>query len=144
MTMTRKNAAFSACWRGRFREIEKIVQNCDMCTKFQTQKIDPVRGTPFPNKPWGKVAADFFVHKGHSFLFVVDYYLRDGEICLVSTSVKTAENIDSANEESVVFCGHGVCDSLMTALNLHPNNLRRNPLGICVILISVDKNLVPE
>ena len=84
------------------------------------------------------------MHKGHSYLFVVDYYSRDGEICLVSISVKTAENIDSANEESVVFCGHGVCDSLMTALNLHPHNLRRNPLGICVILISVDKNLVPE
>ena len=53
----------------------------------------------------------------------------------VSVSVKTAENIDSANEESVVFCGHGICDSFITALNLHPNNLRRNRLGICVILI---------
>ena len=25
-------------------------------------------------RPWGKVAADFFVHKGHSYLLVVDYY----------------------------------------------------------------------
>ena len=73
-------------------------------------------------RPWGKVSADFFVHKGHSYLFVVDYYSRDGEICVVSISIKIAENIDSANEESVVFCGHGICDSLITALNLHPNN----------------------
>ena len=51
----------------------------------------------------------------------------------VSISVKTAENIDSANEESVV--GHGICDSFITALNLHPNKLRRNRLGICVIII---------
>ena len=97
------------------------MQNCDMCTKFQTQKVDPMRGTPFPNKPWGKVAAEF-LHKGHSYLFVVDYYSRDVEICLVSISVKTAENIDSANEGSVGFCGRGTCDSLITALNLHPNN----------------------
>ena len=53
----------------------------------------------------------------------------------VSISVKTAENIDSANEESVVFCGHGICDSFITALNLLPNKLRRNRLQICVILI---------
>ena len=53
----------------------------------------------------------------------------------VSISVKTAENIDFANEESVVFCGHGICDSFITALNLLPNKLRRNRLRICVILI---------
>ena len=28
-------------------------------------------------RPWGKVAADFFVHKGHSYLFVVVYYYHD-------------------------------------------------------------------
>ena len=28
-------------------------------------------------RPWGKVAADFFVHRGHSYLFVVDYYYYD-------------------------------------------------------------------
>ena len=52
----------------------------------------------------------------------------------VSISVKTAENIDSANEESVVFCGYGM-RLPYHGLNLHPNKLRRNRLGICVILI---------
>jgi len=32
-----------------------------------------MKATPFPERPWGKVAVDFFEHKGHNiYLAVVD------------------------------------------------------------------------
>ena len=113
----------------------RLCRTATCALSFKHKRSIPWGVHLFPIDHGEKLLFVFFVHKGHSYLFVVDYYSRDGEICLVSISVKTAENIDSANEESVVFCWHGVCDSPITALNLHPSNLRRNPLGICVILI---------
>ena len=59
-----------------------------MCSNLQTEKIERMRGTPYPNRPWGKVAADSSVHKGHNYPLVVDYYSRDVEICLVHTPSK--------------------------------------------------------
>ena len=113
----------------------RLCRTATCALSFKHKRSIPWGVHLFPIDHGEKLLFVFFVHKGHSYLFVVDYYSRDGEICLVSISVKTAENIDSANEESVVFCGHGICDSFITALNLHPNKLRRNRLRICVILI---------
>jgi len=36
-----------------------------------------MKGPPFPERPWGKDAADFFEHKGHNCLLVVDYGSHD-------------------------------------------------------------------
>ena len=108
---TRENTASSVWWCGLSRDIEKMLQNCDMFPKFRVEKIEPVRSTPFQNWPWGKVAADFFVHKGHNYLLVVDYYSRHVEICLVSRGVNTAETILRMKK---VFGRHGICDTLIT------------------------------
>ena len=70
-----------------------------------------MRGTPFPNRPWGKVTTDSSVHKGHNYLLAVDYYSRDVEICLVSRSVNTAEIILRMKK---VFSRHSLCDTLIT------------------------------
>ena len=107
-----ENAAFSVWWCGLSRDIEKMLQNCDMFSyMFRVQKIEPMRSTPFPNRPWGKVAADFFVHKGQHYRLVVDYYSRHVEICLVSRGVNTAETILRMKK---VFGRHGICDTLIT------------------------------
>ena len=108
---TRENAASSVWWPGLSRDIEKMVRNCNMCSKYRHDRIKPMRSTPFPDRPWGRVAADFFEHKGHNYLLVVDYYSRDVEICLVSRSVNTAETILKMKK---VFSRHGICDTLFT------------------------------
>ena len=91
ITKTLENSGSSVWWPGLSRDIQKMVQDCDMWYNLQKEKIERMRGTPYPNRPWGKVAADSSVHKGHNYPPVVDYYSRDVEICLVSRSVNTAE-----------------------------------------------------
>ena len=88
ITKTLENSASSVWWPGLSRDIQKMVQDCDMWSNLQTEKIERMRGTPYPNRPWGKVAADSSVHKGHNYPLVVDYYSRDVEICLVHTPSK--------------------------------------------------------
>lgn len=93
ITKTLENSTSSVWWPGLSHDIQKMVQDCDMCSNLQTETIERMRGTPYPNRPWGKVAADSSVHTGHNYPLVVDYYSRDVEICLGSRSVNTAETI---------------------------------------------------
>lgn len=58
ITKTLENSASSVWWPGLSRDIQKMVQDCDMWSNLQTEKIERMRGTPYPNRPWGKVAAD--------------------------------------------------------------------------------------
>ena len=43
-----------------------------------------MKGTEFPERPWSRVGADFFFHKGSTYLLMIDYYSRDVEICQVT------------------------------------------------------------
>ena len=60
---TRQNAVSSVWWPGIGRDIEKMVKNCITCEKFRKSRIEPMRGTDFPDRPWSRVAADFFHQK---------------------------------------------------------------------------------
>ena len=88
ITKTLETSTSSVWWPGLSHDIQKMVQDCDMCSNLQTENIERMRGTPYPNRPWGKVAADSSVYKGHNYPLVVDYYSRDVEICLVHTPSK--------------------------------------------------------
>ena len=70
-----------------------------------------MRGTEFPDRPWARVAADFFYHNGTNYLIVVDYYSRDVELCLVKKTVDSPKTITQLKK---VFSRHGICDILFT------------------------------
>ena len=52
-----------------------------------------MKGTEFPERPWSQVGADFFFHKGSTYLLMIDYYSCDVEICQVTKKVDTDETI---------------------------------------------------
>ncbi|XP_014668932.1 PREDICTED: uncharacterized protein K02A2.6-like [Priapulus caudatus] len=111
VTKTRENAA-SLVWRpGLSHDIDEMVRNCNLCSKYRKKTIEPMRGTAFPKRPWSRVGADFFNHKGHMYLLVIDYFSRDVEICLVSKSVNTSETVLKMKK---VFSRHGICDTLFS------------------------------
>ena len=59
-TKTRANAASSVWWPGISQDITKIVQNCATCEKYHRERIEPMKGTEFPDRPWSRVGVDFF------------------------------------------------------------------------------------
>ena len=111
ITKTPQNAASSVWWSGISRDIEKMVNNCVTCEKHRRERIEPMKGTEFPQRPWSRVGVDFFVHKGHTYLLAIDCYSRDGEICLVTKKVDTSETTVKLKK---VFSRHGIPDILFS------------------------------
>ena len=107
----RANAMCSVWWPGLSRDIEKMVQSCHECQKFRRRRIEPMKGTEYPVRPWSRVGVDFFEHKQKMYLLAVDYYSRDVEVCIVSRTVNTPELIGRLKK---VFSRHGVPDVLFS------------------------------
>ena len=84
ITKTRENANSSVWWPRLSKDIEKTVKNCVVCEKYRWERVEPLKGTEFPEIPWSRVGADFFFHKGSTYLLMIDYYSRDVKICQVT------------------------------------------------------------
>ena len=146
ITRTRESAASSVRCPGISRDIERMVREGPMCEKYCKERIEPMRGTEFPDRPWSWVGADFLQLKGKIYLLVVDYYSRDVEISTVSKHVNTINLLTlflrrrefSADMESQTSCSQIMAPSLNqmifttsqltedSSTSLHPQNIR-NP-----------------
>ena len=84
ITKTRENGNSSVWWPRLSKDIEKTVKNCVVCEKYRRERVEPMKGTEFPERPWSRVGADFFFHKGSTYLLMIDYYSRDVKICQVT------------------------------------------------------------
>nr|XP_039271207.1 uncharacterized protein K02A2.6-like [Styela clava] len=111
VSKSREHAKNSVWWPGLSRDIEKVVRNCNLCEKYRRDRIEPMRGTEFPKRPWSRIGADFFYYKGNNYLLAFDYYSRDIEICIVTKNVDTAETVLKMRK---IFCRHGICDVLFS------------------------------
>ena len=98
------NATSSVWWPGISQDITKVVQNCATCEKYRRERIEPMKGTEFPDRPWSRVGVDFFQHKDKHYLLAVDYFSRNVEICLVSKDVNSSQIILQLKR---IFSRHG-------------------------------------
>ena len=91
--------------------IENMVCNCVTCEKYCRERVEPFKGRVFPDRPWSKVAADYFQHDGKCYLLVVDYYSWDIEIYKATKSVTSADTILKMKN---AFSHHGIPDILIS------------------------------
>ena len=82
-----------------------------MCEKYRRERIEPMKGTEFPERPWSRVGVDFFQHKDKHYLLAVDYFSRDVEISQVSKNVNSAQTILQLKK---IFSRHGIPDILFS------------------------------
>ncbi|KAL8621387.1 hypothetical protein ACOMHN_048187 [Nucella lapillus] len=94
ISKTKENAANSVWWPGLSHDIEVMVKVCPDCAKYRQARVEPMKGTPFPERPWSRVAADFLHYNDKLFLLTIDYYSRDVKLILVSHKV-TEEGLQS-------------------------------------------------
>ncbi|XP_022795072.1 uncharacterized protein K02A2.6-like [Stylophora pistillata] len=111
LSKTRANAASSVWWPGISNDICKVVSSCAICEKYRRERIEPIKGTAFPNRPWSRVGVDFFQHKAKTYLIAVDYFSRDVEVYLVSKSVNTCQTILQLKK---ILSRHGIPEILFT------------------------------
>ena len=111
ITKTCAKAASSVWWHGISEDITKVVRNCATCEKFRKERIEPMKGAEFPDRPWARVGVDFFQHKNKHYLLAVDYFSRDVKICLVPKNVNTAQTVVKMKK---IFSRHGIPDILFT------------------------------
>jgi hypothetical protein len=100
----------SVWWIGISRDIQQMIQNCDICAKLQNDKTEPMISTPFPNRSWSRLGSDLFHWRGHTYLLVVDYFSRYIELSrLTSTSsMAVVEHFKS------ILSRHGLCDTIVS------------------------------
>ena len=100
----RERARLSMWWPGMSKQIQEMIQNCDICNKNKPQRSEPLITSPLPELSWQKLATDIFTWKGSNFLLVIDYYSRYVEIARLtsSTSASVIQHLSS------IFARHGI------------------------------------
>ena len=108
---TRANGASSVWWPGINQDITKVALTCATCENYRKERIEPMKGTEFPDRPWARVGVDFFQHKDKNYLIAVDYFSRDVEISQVPRNVNATQAILQLKR---IFSTHGIPDILFT------------------------------
>ena len=63
-------------WPGMTKEIRELVKDCLTCAETRRVPAEPLMTTPFPDRPWWRLATDVLEHEGQSYIVVTDYFSR--------------------------------------------------------------------
>ncbi|KAL5004391.1 hypothetical protein ScPMuIL_017847 [Solemya velum] len=105
-----ERARNSVWWPRINREIEDLVRNCTICVKQKADHAEPLRPTPFPERPWQKVGSDLFQIKNVIYLLVIDYFSRYIEIALLKSTSSQAV----INHMQSIFARHGIPETVVS------------------------------
>ena len=96
-------------WPSMSAQIDDRVAKCDTCSQYQRAHAkEPMVVSETPDRPWAKVGADLFEHKGTTYLLTIDYYSKWIE-------ADKLDNLTSKNTISYLksqFARHGIPDEL--------------------------------
>ncbi|XP_013408762.1 uncharacterized protein K02A2.6-like [Lingula anatina] len=104
-------ARSSLYWPGMSADIELIVAQCSVCSKFRPSNgKEPLIPHAIPHRPWEKVGADIMTLKGKDYLVVVDYYSKYPEISYLED--KTAKTVILHLKS--IFARHGIPETIVS------------------------------
>ena len=95
---TRRLARETVYWVGINRDIENLVNSCEVCQTHQAgNQKEPLTPHEIPPSPWTKLATDLFMLDGEDYLLITDYYskyplvhkLRNTSSASVATAIST-------------------------------------------------------
>ncbi|XP_064482548.1 uncharacterized protein K02A2.6-like [Ornithodoros turicata] len=110
ITKCRERARQTVWWPGISKDIEDDVRRCPRCVQESTNRHEPLMPSPFPERPWQKVAVDLFYLSGKWFLLVTDYYSRYPELAPL-TNLTSSAVIDHLKS---IFARHGTPEVLIS------------------------------
>ena len=111
ISKTRERAAGAIWWPHISKDIKVMVESCAVCQQHRvTQREQPLKPVPLPERPWAQLGADLFEYKKKMFLVVVDYYSRWIEVKQLTTT--TSASVISRLK--AIFTTFGIPDVLIT------------------------------
>ena len=107
----RARARMAIFWPGINKDIEKTVENCNICQKYRNANPkEPLISSAVPKLPWQIIASDLFVFEGRDYVLVVDYYSNFPEIeCLPDTRSETV-----IMKIKAILARHGRCQRFIS------------------------------
>lgn len=106
----RARARDSVWWPGISKDVETRVQQCPECIQERTNGHEPLLPSEFPQRPWQKVAMDFFKSANKWYLVVTDYYSRYPEI----VTMQNLQEETMINHLMSIFSRHGTPETVYT------------------------------
>ena len=105
ITKCRERAKSSVWWPGLSRQIQDMVENCNICARHRVIGPEPLMPTPFPERPWQMTATDLFELDHITYLIVVDYFSRYVDVAAMNKTAKSSEVIRALK---AIFARHGI------------------------------------
>jgi len=108
-------------WPKMFLEVQKYVQTCDKCQRFQG-KPPTLTGTIEPTGPWERVGVDFVgplpeTKRGNKYIIVAMDYLTRWPEARATTAATALEASKFIYED--IICRHGIVDVIHTDQGTH-------------------------
>lgn len=102
----------SVYWPNIYNDIEIMVSNCEICSKYKNSNTRPeLMPHEIVDIPWYKVGCDLFEFRKKMYLLVVDYYSKYVEIELLSSGYNSSYLILKLKS---IFARHGVPGIIMS------------------------------
>ena len=97
-------------WPGMTKQIRQVVKECRLCEQYRIPRVESLIPTPFPERPWWRLATDIFVKDGLSYLLVIDYFSR----YIVVERLHNTESRTVCQLMEKLFCQFGVPNSIVS------------------------------
>ena len=105
ITKCREHAKQAVWWPGLSKQIQDMVENCRVRLQHKVNRPEPLNPTPFPERPWQELGADFFQCQSCDYLIVVGYYLHYIEVAAMTKNKKESEVVRALKS---IFARHGI------------------------------------
>lgn len=87
IALSKSVARQSIYWPGLSKDIEKMVMACEICQRHQkAHPHQPLLDRDIPDRPWQRIAMDFFHHNGLTYLLVIDCFSKFIEVKKMHTT----------------------------------------------------------
>lgn len=99
-------------WLNINSDIEKLVQNCQTCQKFQrSQPKEQLMPHEIPSRPWQVLGTDLFYFHGTNYLIIADYYSKFPFIRKMPENCSSQTVINATKE---IIAEHGIPEKIIS------------------------------
>ncbi|XP_046391596.1 uncharacterized protein K02A2.6-like [Ischnura elegans] len=80
ITKCRNRMRESVWWPGVSKEIQDLISKCSECLERRPARVEPLKPSETPARPWQVVGIDIFHSRGREYLVAVDYFSKYPEV----------------------------------------------------------------